>query len=1048
MTVAERKRLQWAREKEAAEKLGDFDPWGRPGAGAPPPKKPEVHVPDAELHTKEEKNLRAAVDEIEAKYAALLSQTASRHSPAARTRNHSGDDVHSKPSRQPDPVSPAGDDAEIRSSQGSVSKHRLEDKGNSRPNRKQQNRTDEQKERRGAPRGIERKPRPSRDEGKGDNREGRDYRDRRQEDEETRKVVEAREEPGERTAPGSQGPASGQTSMMIGQSAPDNSQFISKKEEEKKKWLAELDRQREEKRLQKQRERDERRAGVDDTWADRFVQQPPPRPSIRMQQQQQPTATQQLMAPDAAPTSGYRTESTVSGGRADSQNNEMPPPAMRSCMAIGGIAPNDDRIRDKKREEQRLWLEELNKQREEQREARMKLKDKTRASEETWADRFTHDPRETAAVDRSPRTEPPQTGSYHDNAGGRISSAPQPQPASTAPAADEDVTFIRGQNVYLDPVTRYELEQKRKKHLEYQAAVKAQIEEKERLKREERERKWREEMEEEAKLKAERDKLQRQLEAEENKHRQKEEARQRQVEQLKNMMDAEQERAKEQRMLNRLTTLQQGGHDIRGLKAHYEATTPRLHGVSVDPSTIPGLGGTSPRDNYHSNQRDNHYSNPPSYRGNMEAPSTKRSQEIATDTVSYDPYVEDRVLTPSRFRKPSQPHNDPSSPRREFATQTGDIAALIESLKKEISDVEIEYRPKPGDKASRNNNKQVHVKSADNKKQPDNRQRQGAPQPPPTKQSKPKQQKADGKPPTWNYQNPKKKAPVKQSEKDPFFEQKREEREEQRAKRERQLQYLVELNKQVIPTEKHSRLDIHTDGDLPNGLDTDRGAGEERSRKQKHAHTKDDPPVANGDVSHRSRSHRSRSPPAKGTGKYRRMERSQSPPVPAVRHKIGKNPAGDFETDYDVDAHNYYRPANGNAEVTPRVDEHGNVTAPVRDGDFVPIMRTQDVLDPSKAEEPVQLSRENTHIKKARQHYHENLHPADYGNQLEMYEDRQRQPAPRSKDPILNPGLVKDFPTARQDQILQQLSSLKQSLIQRQRELETCMSPSDFEKQV
>ena len=63
------------------------------------------------------------------------------------------------------------------------------------------------------------------------------------------------------------------------------------------------------------------------------------------------------------------------------------------------------------------------KQREEQREARMRLKEKQRASEETWADRFTQDPR-TAAVSQSPRNQPPS--SYQDNQAGRINSAPQP----------------------------------------------------------------------------------------------------------------------------------------------------------------------------------------------------------------------------------------------------------------------------------------------------------------------------------------------------------------------------------------------------------------------------------------------------------------------------------------------------------------------------------------------------------------------------------------------------------------------------------------------
>ena len=68
------------------------------------------------------------------------------------------------------------------------------------------------------------------------------------------------------------------------------------------------------------------------------------------------------------------------------------------------------------------------KQREEQREARMRLKEKQRASEETWADRFTQDPR-TAPVSQSPHNAPVSyqpASTYQDNQTGRISSAPQP----------------------------------------------------------------------------------------------------------------------------------------------------------------------------------------------------------------------------------------------------------------------------------------------------------------------------------------------------------------------------------------------------------------------------------------------------------------------------------------------------------------------------------------------------------------------------------------------------------------------------------------------
>ena len=55
-----------------------------------------------------------------------------------------------------------------------------------------------------------------------------------------------------------------------------------------------------------------------------------------------------------------------------------------------------------------------------------------------------------------------------------------------------------------------------------QAAVRAQVEEKERLKREERDRKLREDMEEERKLQAERDALKSQFEMEQLKNKQKE----------------------------------------------------------------------------------------------------------------------------------------------------------------------------------------------------------------------------------------------------------------------------------------------------------------------------------------------------------------------------------------------------------------------------------------------------------------------------------------------------------------------------------------------
>lgn len=55
------------------------------------------------------------------------------------------------------------------------------------------------------------------------------------------------------------------------------------------------------------------------------------------------------------------------------------------------------------------------------------------------------------------------------------------------------------------------------------------------------------------------------------------EARQKKVEELKHMMDAEKERAQEQRMIKRLATLQQAGHDVSSLKAHYDGKLNAQH---------------------------------------------------------------------------------------------------------------------------------------------------------------------------------------------------------------------------------------------------------------------------------------------------------------------------------------------------------------------------------------------------------------------------------------------------------------------------------------
>jgi len=52
-------------------------------------------------------------------------------------------------------------------------------------------------------------------------------------------------------------------------------------------------------------------------------------------------------------------------------------------------------------------------------------------------------------------------------------------------------------------------------------------------------------------------------------------------------------------------------------------------------------------------------------------------------------------------------------------------------------------------------------------------------------------------------------------------------------------------------------------------------------------------------------------------------------------------------------------------------------------GDFVPFMRTSEVLDPAHADSPLPVSREPTDMVKARRAYQRELNPAKYGQVMD-----------------------------------------------------------------
>ena len=69
------------------------------------------------------------------------------------------------------------------------------------------------------------------------------------------------------------------------------------------------------------------------------------------------------------------------------------------------------------------------------------------------------------------------------------------------------------------------------------------------------------------------------------------------------------------------------------------------------------------------------------------------------------------------------------------------------------------------------------------------------------------------------------------------------------------------------------------------------------------------------------------------------------------------------------------------------------------------------------------------------------MKPADYGTSYEaMNEITNRN---RMKDPLFNKNLITTNPTPRQEQILSQLASLKQSLIAKQKEVASSITNDD-----
>ena len=248
-----------------------------------------------------------------------------------------------------------------------------------------------------------------------------------------------------------------------------------------------------------------------------------------------------------------------------------------------------------------------------------------------------------------------------------------------------------------------------------------------------------------------------------------------------------------------------------------------------------------------------------------------------------------------------------------------------------------------------------------------------------------------GSRPKWGYKNMDNKRPVKNSEKDPFYETKKRESQMRRYQREQKLLAMVEANKEVIPKyyvpppksrdqspysdyEHDSIREVHVSR-RSKSYSPNRTLIDERS-DYLPLHTNDNVSVKSERRRRTSCSpsrDKSQSPPVRQS-----RARHKSPPIPAIKHR------------YEINQN--YNGVSDSRKKGNKYDDGVPIDNTTKPGQFVPFTRTVDVLDPAKADEPLPLSREATQVANARKQYYESLHPEKFGNKQTIYQDTERAP--------------------------------------------------------
>ncbi|XP_077387025.1 uncharacterized protein ccdc66 isoform X2 [Festucalex cinctus] len=208
------------------------------------------------------------------------------------------------------------------------------------------------------------------------------------------------------------------------------------------------------------------------------------------------------------------------------------PAAIRSSLRLGAVTPMEDEALawERREEQRRLWLEDLDRQREEtsHRRRQEKMLRSQKEDHELWAAHFD-------SLQRKPPTGAPLAPSGDWEASSSLSlawDASSSCGAESAGRASADAgadaggrryptrsSYLRSMTALLDPVQMEERQMRRLKQLQQQRDIRAQVEERRRRRQEEEASRRKEEEEEERRIAMERELLRRRCQDDGRKHR-------------------------------------------------------------------------------------------------------------------------------------------------------------------------------------------------------------------------------------------------------------------------------------------------------------------------------------------------------------------------------------------------------------------------------------------------------------------------------------------------------------------------------------------------